>query len=197
MNYSPMRPGPYKNPSRSGWFSGDALPVSPMQQVGTDLGWWAGAPQPRFDQIVQSAIDGLPSEGEIFIPKPEATYSIPSFGDKLAGTLGDWWSGIKGGWKKAAETAFDQRDKTSGLLTKQGWFIPSLYGIQAIGGLVDANRQYKLGKQSLNFQKEAFYTNLENQRKLTNAELERKAQARLDAGTTKESVEDYMKRYGV
>ena len=128
---------------------------------------------------------------------PEATYTIPSFGDNLASTMGDWWSGIKGGWKKAAETAFDQKSATTGLVTKQGWFMPSLYGIQAIGGLVDAHRQYKLGKQSLNFQKEVFRTNLENQRKLTNAELERKARARLSAGTTTESVADYMKRYGV
>lgn len=168
------------------WFSSltPAAPAPLFPEFASSLNEWTTPPS-----IASMASDPsytpLP-EGEIAIPMPEATYSIPGFGDRLKG----WWDGVK-------DSAFDQRDAATGLLNKQGWFMPSLYGIQAIGGLVDAHRQYKLGKQSLNFQKEAFRTNLENQRKLINAELERKAQARLSAGTTTESVADYMKRYGV
>lgn len=186
----PKAPAPRKTSAPTAdpysWFSSltPAAPAPLFPEFASSLNEWTTPPS-------MPGMTGDPSytplpEGEIAIPMPEATYSIPSFGDKLKG----WWDGVTG-------SAFDQRDPATGLLNKQGWFMPSLYGIQAIGGLVDAHRQYKLGKQTLNFQKEAFRTNLENQRKLTNAELERKARARLSAGTTTESVEDYMKRYGV
>lgn len=68
----------------------------------------------------------------------------------------------------------------------------------SLGGVYGGMQQYKLGRDALNFQKEAFNQNMENQRKLVNSQLEDRQNAR-NAGTPgyHMSTEDYMKKYGV
>lgn len=57
--------------------------------------------------------------------------------------------------------------------------------------------QLDLAKDSLDFQKNAFSKQFENQRKLTNADLSWRQQGRKSAGYSDMSVDDYMKKYGV
>lgn len=68
-------------------------------------------------------------------------------------------------------------------------------------GAYNAHKQLGLAKDQLNFNKEQYYTNLNNQRKMVNSQLEdrqrrRVAQAK-DGGTSTTSVGEYMAKYGV
>lgn len=65
-------------------------------------------------------------------------------------------------------------------------------------GALSAYKAYQLGKDNLNFQKDAFAKNYEVQKNLTNSELEAR-QGRLTRGRPDihGSVSDYMAQYGV
>lgn len=65
-------------------------------------------------------------------------------------------------------------------------------------GALSAYKAYQLGKDNLNFQKDAFAKNYEVQKNLTNSELEAR-QGRLNRGRPDihSSVSDYMAQYGV
>lgn len=105
---------------------------------------------------------------------------------------------LRSGLSKLIPSGFlDKTDPVTGAVKEQGWGMPAIYGLGTLGGLWQANKTYDLNKQQLAFQKDAFYANMENQRKLTNAELEHRQQARLGSGASKESVDSYMKRFGV
>lgn len=68
----------------------------------------------------------------------------------------------------------------------------------SLGGIYGGMQQYKLGRDSLNFQKDAFNRNMENQRKLVNSQLSDRQAARVNANPgNARSVDDYMKEYGV
>ena len=80
--------------------------------------------------------------------------------------------------------------------------IGVLDGIFGIGkGLMDGwlgMEKLDLAKDSLNFQKDAFSKQFENQRTLTNAELRDRQNARVASNPTAyQSVDDYMKANGV
>lgn len=73
--------------------------------------------------------------------------------------------------------------------------------LMGLYGAYNAHKQLGLAKDTLNFNKDQYYTNLNNQRKMVNSQLEdrqrrRVAQAK-DGGTTTTSVGDYMAKYGV
>lgn len=112
----------------------------------------------------------------------------------LQGGMGSLWDGAK---KLIPSGFLDKADPVTGAVKEQGWGMPAIYGLGTLGGLWQANKTYDLNKQQLAFQKDAFYANMENQRKLTNAELEHRQRARLGSGASKESVDSYMKRFGV
>lgn len=99
--------------------------------------------------------------------------------------------------KALGKDFFPQVDKTSGKLTSFGWGMPVMQGLATLNSLYESRKQRKLAEDQLDFSKEAFYTNLANQRKLTNMEMENAHNRRLSAGTTTEPLVDYMKRYGV
>lgn len=69
---------------------------------------------------------------------------------------------------------------------------------QGVSGLIGGNKELRMARDALNFQKDAFNKNFENQRKLTNASLEDRQRARV-AGNPGAymSVEEYMQKYGV
>lgn len=77
--------------------------------------------------------------------------------------------------------------------------LPALFGIGS--SLMDGwlgMEKLDLAKDSLNFQKDAFSKQFENQRTLTNAELRDRQNARVASNPTAyQSVDDYMKANGV
>jgi hypothetical protein len=80
----------------------------------------------------------------------------------------------------------------------QGWGGLALGGAQALGSLYMGMKQYNLAKDSLAFQKESFNKQYENQKTLTNSQLEDRQRARVasNAGAY-QSVGDYMNQNGV
>lgn len=68
--------------------------------------------------------------------------------------------------------------------------------IGAIGGIWGASKQLGLAKDSLNFQKETFRTNTENQRKSYNTAIEDRARSRYSESNTagQATADDYIKR---
>lgn len=88
-------------------------------------------------------------------------------------------------------------DKLNGLqkVNTLGSALMGLYGAY------NAHKQLGLAKDTLNFNKEQYYTNLNNQRKMVNSQLEDRQRRRVaqaqDGGTTTTSVSDYMAKYGV
>ena len=74
------------------------------------------------------------------------------------------------------------------------------FGFQGAKGLFDAYNSFnqnKAMKDLLNFQKEAYRNNLAMTRKTTNMELADRQRRRVSANPNAESVESYMKKWGV
>ena len=66
-------------------------------------------------------------------------------------------------------------------------------GLNAYTGM----KQLGIAEDSLAFQKDAFSKQFENQRKLTNAQLEDRQKSRVAFGPSATPVDEYMKKYGV
>lgn len=74
------------------------------------------------------------------------------------------------------------------------------FGFQGVKGLFDAYNtfsQNRAMKDLLNFQKDAYRNNLAMTRKTTNMELSDRQRRRVSANPNAESVESYMKKWGV
>lgn len=74
------------------------------------------------------------------------------------------------------------------------------FGLGAAKGIFDAYNTFKtnsLQKDLLNFQKQQYYTNLDTARKTTNMELSDRQARRVSANPNAESVDSYMKKWGV
>lgn len=71
----------------------------------------------------------------------------------------------------------------------------------AVGSALNAYNAYKsnkLAKDQFNFQKQAWQANFNNQRKMTNSQLEDRQKARVANNPIQnESVDSYMRKYGV
>ena len=72
-----------------------------------------------------------------------------------------------------------------------------LTGLTGISSAFNNFNQNKLAKDALNFQKQQYNTNLANTRKLTNMELSDRQERRVSANPNAESVDSYMKKWGV
>lgn len=120
-------------------------------------------------------------------------------GAGLQGALGTNMAGLPN-W---GGTGFTTPPAASGLfgvqgLTGMGALGMGLQSLDSLGKLFSGMQTYKLGKETLNFQKDAFNKNFENQRKMTNAALEGRQRARVASNPTGYlSVDEYMNRYGV
>lgn len=68
--------------------------------------------------------------------------------------------------------------KQNNFFSSGGGFSMVLGGIQTLGNLWNSFQANKLAKKSFEFEKEAFYTNLENQEQSYNTELEDRIAAR-------------------
>ena len=97
---------------------------------------------------------------------------------------------------------FFSMDKFLGTKDTQGWGMPALQigsaGLKAFMGM----KQLGLAEDILDFQKDSFSKQFENQRTLTNAQLEDRQRGRISAASGEAnantlSVDDYMKKYGV
>lgn len=74
-------------------------------------------------------------------------------------------------------------------------FANSVNLISSLGSLYGGIRQLGLAKDALNFQKEAFNTNLNNQRQSYNTALEDRARARYaQEGSGQAAADDYVRR---
>lgn len=84
-------------------------------------------------------------------------------------------------------------------LTGMGALGLGMQGLGALGNLWGGMKQYGLARDSLNFQKDAFNKNFENQRKTINSQLEDRQRARVSAspGGGYAPVDEYMRKYGV
>ena len=74
------------------------------------------------------------------------------------------------------------------------------FGFQGAKGLFDAYNSFnqnKAMKDLLNFQKESYRNNLAMTRKTTNMELADRQRRRVSANPNAESVDSYMKKWGV
>lgn len=74
------------------------------------------------------------------------------------------------------------------------------FGLSSTKGLFDVYNTFqgnKLREQAMNFQKQQYATNLANSRQMTNMELTDRQQRRVSANPNAESVESYMKKWGV
>lgn len=74
------------------------------------------------------------------------------------------------------------------------------FGLAGAKGLFDtynAFKQNSMQKDLLNFQKQAYRTNLDMTKKTTNMELSDRQRRRVSANPNAESVDNYMKKWGV
>ena len=74
------------------------------------------------------------------------------------------------------------------------------FGLAGAKGLFDtynAFKQNSMQKDLLNFQKQAYRTNLDLTKKTTNMELSDRQRRRVSANPNAESVDNYMKKWGV
>lgn len=80
-----------------------------------------------------------------------------------------------------------------------GWTDPMtlIGGANALFGGWMGLQQLDLAKDSLSFQKDAFWKNYNAQRKTLNADLEDRQRRRASANPNVESAESYMKRNGI
>lgn len=145
---------------------------------------------------------------ESFLPiynqSPEANVFVDAYGNKYIDdvpqpipTIGGYMQQGKQAIQNGANNVALGWDKLNGLqkINTVGSALMGLYGAY------NAHKQLGLAKDTLNFNKDQYYTNLNNQRKMVNSQLEdrqrrRVAQAK-DGGTTTISVGDYMAKYGV
>lgn len=147
-----------------------------QQQYGSPYlggGIQLGTPSPYVSMTPTMPNSGLFASSDYALGAPAGT-----LGSGAAGS--DWMTTLFGGDGKAG-IAGPLAGLASGLL--QGFM-----GMQ----------NYGLAKDQLAFQKEAFGTNMANQKKMVNSQLEDRQRARIasNAGAY-ESVDDYMKRNGL
>ena len=92
---------------------------------------------------------------------------------------------------------FGGTDPKTGMVNS-GWVSPVVGAASGIANAWTGMQQLGLAKDQLNFQKDAYTKNYENQRQLTNSQLEDRQRTRYaSAGGEKgnvETVEDYMAR---
>lgn len=109
---------------------------------------------------------------------------------------------------QAYESPLTMREKASvlGNQLKTNWGNMSLGEkgssiLNSVGSVMNAYNAYKankLAQDQFNFQKQAWQANFENQRKMTNSQLEDRQKARVANNPIQsESVDSYMRRYGV
>lgn len=83
--------------------------------------------------------------------------------------------------------------KGPGFFGQGGFASMALGAIQTLGSLWNSFQQTKLAKQNLAFQKEAYYTNLENQEKSYNTALEDRINARyVTEGKSQAEADSYI-----
>ena len=83
------------------------------------------------------------------------------------------------------------------LAQNQGLLNFGLAGAKGIFDTYNAYNQNKMQRDLLNFQKQVYQTNLDTARKTTNMELSDRQRRRVSANPNAESVESYMKKWGV
>ena len=108
---------------------------------------------------------------------------------QLANTTSGGFSGLFGNFLPSID---------NGKMSSMGWGMPLInMGSSLLNGYLGF-KQLGLAEDSLNFQKDAFSKQFENQRTLTNAELRDRQAARVASNPTAyQSVDDYMKANAV
>lgn len=98
------------------------------------------------------------------------------------------------GIKQVGQNVYSDFNKLP--LSQKGATI--LNGIGSIMGAYNAYKTNKIAQDQLNFQKDQYYRNYENQKRMTNSQLEDRQRVRMNASpSTNLSVSEYMNRYGV
>lgn len=136
--------------------------------------WWSGTPSKGFGGSADFGSTNF---------QQGTTGAWDSFSNKLGGIFGDTFT----------------QDSMFG---DKAWFSPVMQGA---GGLMSGwlgMKNYKLGKDALAFQKDAFNKNFTTQGRLVNEQLASKQDALNSLFTPEEratrmSGEDYAKKYGV
>ena len=148
---------------------------------------WGSIPQ-KFNYNPQDVFGSvLPGLNNTPFSIENSAAVIPGFGQIPMTTGFDWLSmdGFLGG-------------KDINGFSRMGWG-PALFGMgkSIFDGWLGMEK-LDLAKDSLNFQKDAFSKQFENQRTLTNAELRDRQAARVASNPTAyQSVDEYMKANGV
>jgi hypothetical protein len=109
---------------------------------------------------------------------------------------GDWTSVLK----NLLSGALNQSSTTNGITTQsQGWAAPAVAGAGALLNGFLGMQQYGLAQDAQKEQTRQFNANFQNQRSLTNTQLEDRQRARVAAGGNGayQSVSDYMTKNGV
>lgn len=97
----------------------------------------------------------------------------------------------------AEQLKFNGEQLGNKLAQNQGLLNFGLAGAKGIFDTYNVYNQNKLQRDLLNFQKQAYQTNLDTARKTTNMELSDRQRRRVSANPNAESVESYMKKWGV
>lgn len=145
-----------------------AAPVSPMSMI-PSVGQFQASPEMmNIASYGAASTAGLTTPQGSPIVNPAAEASDPT-GNWFTNTFGNGQGGLNIG-------------NITGMLG-------------SVGGIVGAIKQYGLMKDSLNFQKEAFRTNLDNQTKSYNTALTDRAGSRAAAyGKGQDYVDDYVNK---
>lgn len=109
---------------------------------------------------------------------------------RVGQAMGNVWNGFKsvGTQIGNATNKMDLGQKGSGLLN---------LGMGAMNAF-NAYKANKLAQEQFKFQKQAWQANWDNQRKMTNSQLEDRQKARVaNNAIQNESVDSYMRKYGV
>ena len=107
------------------------------------------------------------------------------------------------GTEPGAYPTFGERVQVGGenlgnnIAQNQGLLNFGLAGAKGLFDTYNAFNQNKMQKDLLNFQKNAYRTNLAMTKKTTNMELSDRQRRRVSANPNAESVDSYMKKWGV
>lgn len=183
---------------------GNRQPNQKLGFGGIDLSFGMGQPQAPAPVVFPGSTPQMQ-----FAPSgsaPVTAADIASFSDPMSSALAG--AGATGVVDISAGAAPGMVAPAADDPTGQGWLKSTfmneggglnmqsiLGGISAFGGLWGASKQLGLAKDSLNFQKEIFRTNTENQRKSYNTALEDRARSRYaQEGAGQSAADDYVRR---
>lgn len=162
--------------------------TTPMMNFVPSTGSTALTNIQSFNDPISQVLSGAGVGGVVDVAPAVAPVGSPA----ATGAAGP--QGLMGGISSLLKGTFGEQNKDGQFTGLNMDNILSAIG--AFGGLWGASKQLGLAKDSLNFQKETFRTNTENQRKTYNTAIEDRARSRYSEGNSsgQAKAEEYINR---